>query len=51
MFDTRIDHFAYLLEHVDEHFLFERRKRRPIGPQVMACEKTQVERLGLISIT
>jgi hypothetical protein len=28
-----IDHVAYLHEHVDEHILFERRKRRPIGPQ------------------
>jgi hypothetical protein len=42
-----IDHVAYLLEHVDEHVLFERRKRRPIGPQVKACEKTQVERFQI----
>ena len=41
------DHVAYLLEHVDEHVLFERRERRPVGPQVKACKKTQVERFQI----
>ena len=44
---ARIDHVAYLLEHVDEHVLFERRKRRPIGPQVKACKEAQVERFQI----
>ena len=44
---ARIHHVAYLLEHVDEHVLFERRERRPVGPQVKAGKKAQVERFQI----
>ena len=38
-----IDHVAYLHEHVDEHILFERRKRGPIGPQETQVERFQIQ--------
>ncbi len=46
-FRTRIDHVAYLLEHVDEYFFFERCERRPIGSEVKAGKKAQVERFQI----
>lgn len=43
MFHSNID-VVYLLEHVDEHVLFERRRKRPIDLQkIKTLEKTQVE--------
>lgn len=44
---TGIDHVTYLLEHVDQHVLLERRERRPIGAQVKASKKAQVERFQI----
>ena len=47
IYDVGVAGLWRLLEHVDEHVLFERRERRPVSPQVKAGKKAQVERFQI----